>query len=1262
MLRSAFIFLLLSFSPSLFAANSQAFTLTYAIKSVPTDSARGIINQKRLACSSNFNEIGLPKFTASFPASGFNPEVIVSNPIYQPLSAEELAALPANPTILSEPIWNAVNTTSRHQTTTLVTAMPLRKVGNSIEKLVSVSLSVAYSKPFSPSTESRSYTSSSVLASGTWVKMSISAEGVYKIDKTWLEKAGFNLSGINPKNIAIYGNPGGRIAIDTTEKYYDDLQENAIYVVGENDGTFDNGDYILFYASGPHKWKLNNGAYAHEFNIYSDSTYYFITVLNRQGKRLSSYSGPAAATRSTTAGDHLDFYEKDKKNPALSGQMWFDDELDGTNARTVDFTVPGLIQSERVKFRLNCGGKSSVISTVANYSFGSNYSNSVIFNAITATEYPAKMDLPVRFPTDSFFASGSTINFSINYNKNGDPGAIGYFDFVSIHARRSLFFDNGASIVQDYQSVGPGNTEYKIGNYTAGDMVWDITTPFDAQLISGNIAGGNFSFIADGSMLHRFVAIRGNNFSSPTAVKTIANQNLHGLADADFIIITHSDFMTEAQRLATHKRNFRNMTVHVVNVSDIYNEFSSGRQDVCAIRDFLKMFYDRQGSNLKLKNVLLFGDASYDYKSRLSNNTNFVPTFESYETVEPLNTYNCDSYFGLLDDGEGRFQLSDNPSLDVAIGRFPVKNSLQASQMVDKVIQYETGKTSSNWKSNVAIVADDDQWNTFITQSDGVWNIIQRNYPQAVADKIYLEFFQRVSTAGGSRYPSVNTAINNRIDNGALLVNWIGHGGVNGWADERILTPSDVLSWTNKDKLSIFVTATCEFSKFDDPAKVSAGEDVILNPNGGAIVSVTTVRPTYAGPNYDFSIAFYNTFFSVVNGKRPSIGETFINSINDRNVGYGSSINNRCLSILGDPSIIPPIPTNQSQLTSINGVNVTVRMDTLKALQKVSIEGKITDPTGNALTNFTGIAFPSVIDKARSIYATSGASTQVQNNVLYKGKCGVTNGAFKFEFVVPKDIAYNYGNGRIILYAVANDGNEAIGGVSNAIIGGTYSNFAPDKIGPNIKLYLNNSEFASGGSCGPNPIIYATLFDSSGINTVGNGIGHDMVAILDGKTDEPIVLNNFYESSLDNFMKGEVRYSLKNLSAGKHTLTLKVWDVYNNLGEATIEFNVTENGKATLANVFNYPNPFTTRTTFMFDHNLAGNEMDCRIQIFSASGKLVKTMQKRWTATGFHEKPFEWDATDDFGEKLARGVYFYRVEVKTTSGLTASANQKLVVL
>lgn len=1153
--------------------------------------------------------------------------------------------------------------------------LPLRKKDGVIERLTQVS----YRFKDVQSYQAKDYVNSSVLGStsGKWYRIALTKDGIYKIDKAFLEACGFNTTNLNPAHIHIFGNGEGVIPEANSVVITDDLAQNAIFVNGEADGLFDANDYILFYGWGPHRWELSGGNLYNQFrHPYSDQSFYYIYI-GSDVAALRIAVQPAIDTPADTlitSYDYRDVYENDLENLAKGGQRWYGEEFDVNLSQNFNFTIPN-VTDQPVYFQLSYASNarssgnqislkkgSQLVGQMTMPHSGSYYQRSIL-NCADTTPTP-------------------TLNLNITINRL-NPNVVTYLDRILINAQRDLILS--ASQINFRVSKWASSSSlaaYQLGNVNANAFVWDIS---DRQLpIRIPLAlQANQGTLKSAAGYKEFVVASGTSFFTPDRIGSVAYQDLHQLPLADYLIVVHPDFLSQANRLADlHRAN--GLSVHVVQPQAIYNEFSSGMQDPGAIRRFAKMFYDRAlvaDPTAKPKYLLLFGDGTYDPKNREPNNNNYIVTYQMPASENMIDAMVVDDFFGMLDDAEA---MSPADMLDIGVGRLIVSNSLQAKQMVDKIEHYmkngsnfypvtssccmgtQTDKTFGDWRNQYMVMTDNREGGYFIhTDAEPQYAISKMLNPEINYNKLYMDAFPKVVTAGGERFPAMVTAIDAGIQRGVLVANYIGHGGEVGLAEERVVAIDQINAWNNIHALHLFVSATCEFTRFDDPERVSAGEWTFLNPSGGAIAMLTTTRSVYFGVNSNIGIKLIERVFNrYPNGEAYEFGEL---ARRTKNAASVSSSNKRSFTLIGDPALRLALPRYRIVTDSINGLNPQQQLDTLRALSKVLIKGHVEDYSGAVLTNWNGVLTPTVFDK-RKIQNTLGQdeaspiiSYEQQTNRIYRGQNSITNGYFEFGFVVPKDIALNIDFGKISYYA-HNGQLDAQGFDTTFYVGGIDPNGVSDDQGPAIQLYMNQEGFVNGSLTDENPVLLAKVFDDNGINTVGNGIGHDIVAVLDGQTAQPFVLNDFYAANLDSYQSGEVRYQFQNLSPGAHSLSFKVWDVNNNSSTAQIDFTVQTKEEPVLEHVLNYPNPFTTRTEFMFEHNQSCSSLDVQIQVFTVSGRLVKTIATEVPTSGFRVAGLFWDGRDDFGDELARGTYLYRLRVQTPDGAYAEQTEKLVIL
>ena len=1119
----------------------------------------------------------------------------------------------------------------------------------------------------------RTYKSSSVLASGNWYKLATQSAGIYKIDIPFLNSLGISTGNLASNSIRLFGNGGQMLAEANSGPWTDDLQENAIMIVDGGDGILNGADYILFYAAGPDQWVKDsfNLRFTHKKNLYTNRSFYFLSV-GGTGKRISTSAVTTSPNTTVTSFSERYFHELDTVNFLASGREWYGEEFASMPGKTTtrDFGVglSNLTNNSPVTVISQCiarsvGGASRFDLRLNNQLLGQSF-----INGVNGGIY----DLFAQQSTSTYTITTAQNSLQINYNfVPGSFNAQGWLNWFELFCRRNLFLNGTDQLLfRDWLSVGPGNiASFVVSNATAATQVWDITDPLTPVQMPGNLSGSDFRFVNTASRLREYAAFNNTNFLVPVAVGRVNTQNLHTASAADYIIICYPAFLQQAQRLAQFHQQQNSLRSVVVTTDQVFNEFASGSPDPVAIRDFVKMYYDKFGASAadKPKYLLLFGDASYDPKDRLNNNTNLVPAWENNFSLDPLSTYASDDFYGFLDDNEDINSGLVINYLDIGIGRVPAKNTEEAKNFVDKVIAYYAKPALGPWRNNLTFIADDEDANLHVQDAEIFTTTAGTALPVANQQKIYLDAFRQESGSGGSNYPQANIAINNQVYNGTLIWNYNGHGGARRLAEETVLDQEIVNNWNNADKLPLFITATCDFAPYDNPAINSIGENILVRPKTGAIGLMTTTRVVFAFSNRIMNNNYLQLALQAdANGKYKALGDAVKEAKNFTYQTSGDITNNRKFTLLGDPALTLAFPQLKVRATKVNGIPVA-QADTLSSTEKITIEGEVTDLQGNILTGFNGAVYPVVFDKPQTISTLANDATSqvtpfvVQNNSLFKGKATVQNGLFSFSFKVPKDINFQYGNGKLSLYA-ENGTTDAAGAFTNFIVGGIGNNTGNDTEGPEIKPYLNDEKFVNGGITNENPVLIVKLADSSGINTTGMGIGHDIVATLDNDNNRFFILNDFYQSDPDSYQQGTAKFQLPALEPGTHSLKIKAWDVLNNSNEAVLEFTVASDEELKLSHVLNYPNPFTTNTSFWFEHNKPGQPLQVYLQIMTVTGRVIKTIRKTITTDGNRSDEIQWDGRDEFGDKPGRGVYIYKLRVTAPDKKKKEVIEKLVIL
>ncbi len=1084
----------------------------------------------------------------------------------------------------------------------------------------------------------------SVLSAGKWVKISTSGKGIYKIPYSKLSEWGFS----NPSQVGVFGSGGTLLAENPGDIVYDDLVQSAVW-----SNTNGGEDCLFFYAPGFTEWKLSSTGYLeHRSNDYTQIGYFFLGEVGNSQKSVPTQDEISTTpTHSTSTFDEVSLIENELVNilPLGSGKQWFGEKYLKGSTRNYSFTITDIDENEPAYLKINAAARSYLTSSMEITS-GSSTIGTLSFPKVSTGDIYGSY-ASEKNSRYSINVENGKLDLSVSYNA-ANSSAWAWFDYFELTYRRILRAGENPVFFRDPESTGEGNVvEFSIENGSSATKVFDVSDINNLIEIPSQLDGSRLNVKCAADELKEYALFNtSGNFQEPTFVKEVENQNLHGLSAPEFVIISHSNFMSAAEELAAFHRDYDNMTVEVVEAEKVYNEFSSGSKNATGIRNFIKMFYDR-GSTLKY--VLLFGDGSYDNKSIDTGRKSFIPTYQSSNSLSPLYSFVTDDYFVMLDADESVY----NGAIDLGIGRIPASTPYEAQLVVDKIKRYYEPEALGDWRNVLCFIGDDEDGGLHMKQSEEIADSINKKYNEFITDKIYFDAFVEETTTAGERYPDVNKAINKRAKDGVLILNYTGHANEKFLAHEQVLTISEINSWSNTNQLPIFVTATCEFSRFDAD-ETSAGEYVLLNPSGGGIGLFSTTRVVFSSANFKLSKSFYNFIFEKdINGEHYRMGDVM--RLAKTNINTSTNKRNFCL--FADPALKLSYPKYQVVTTSINQEDASQDPMTVGTLQKVTITGHVADYFGNKIDNFSGEIVPTVFDKAVEMETLGNGGENpirftVQENLIYKGLASVKNGDFTFSFVVPKDISYKLGKGKIIYYT--DDGDlDAHGVFDNFYLGGSGSDIADNK-GPEIQLYMDSQDFQSGDKTSKNPTLLASISDENGINTVGTGIGHDITAILDNDYSTVLVLNKYYRAEKDDYTSGSLQYPLRNLSEGIHTLKLKAWDVANNSSEVEIEFEVS--GDFIIDEISNYPNPVSNYTYFVLSHNQSDAILTAIFDIYNQNGQRVDQFQIDVGSNGNSSNPIRWDLSEA-GVALTSGTYIYRAIVQNSDGVIASKSGKMII-
>ena len=1109
-------------------------------------------------------------------------------------------------------------------------------------------------------------TGESLLSNDVWLKVIVTEKGIVRINHSDISSLDFS-SGL-PE---LYGNNTGLLSFYNDNSSPDDLRPLPVLLEAGTDNRFGPGDYLLFYNEGTHRWLFDgDSSYSFKRHIYSDTAVYFIRSGNNP-LHIPVDNSVYPQGNTSLYGDLLSLHEVEQQNILKSGREWYQ-PVSHLQPVTIPAVAAGssFEPGSRVRYRLRVLARSSN-PTLFRLTGGSGLiSSSGIegVNILNTTGTYARLVL-TEGETDASDAASPLV---VSYHNNGDNNARGWLDHLQLHTRVRHTYEGRQKVISDFRSVtGGGTTTFSISASLKDIMAWDVTDSRLPVALKSTVIAGGISVSLPSDTLRRIALFRLSDAVRPVRTEgPLPNQNLHASGGHDMIIVTHPLFLQQAEELATLHAEKNGYNTIIVTPEQIYNEFSGGIPDISAIRNFVKMVHDRGVNDGKtLKNLLLFGDGSYDNKTSPPSNPAYIPTYQTQNSHINILSFTSDDFYGLLDPGEGE----SAGSLDIGIGRLPAASIEEASSLVNKIKRYYSPEAAGSWRNIITLAADDEDGNLHMSDAESLSQAISVANPAINIEKIYFDSYPQETSINGDAYPEATAAINDRINSGTLIFNYLGHGNELGLAHERVVKIEDINSWTNSNRLALFITATCEFSRYDDietdPAtgvisrKISAGEMALLNPSGGAVALLTTTRIVYSAPNFALNNQIYqHAFTRSSDGNALTLGE--IVKLAKNSAGTGD--NKRSFTLLGDPAVTLAYPWNGIALIdSVNGVEAAIFTDTLSALSTVTIAGHLAGNGGEMVPGFSGMADITLYDKSYQTVTQANDngtpfSYNLQNRILFRGKAPVDNGRFRLAFMIPKDIDYNYGSARISLYAT--NGAEDYSGSQEFLLGGFTNTEVSDTTGPVIRLFLNDTLFRDGGITGVSPQLLAHISDPGGINTTGVGIGHDLMVWLSDQTTDSKVLNNYFEYDPGSYTTGSLRYPLSGLDAGLHAIKVKAWDNYNNSSVARLTFVVRDEKGIVLDRLINYPNPFKESTSVTVEHNRPNTEFTIRIDIFSSAGSHIRSIITDTMPEGYQTPPLVWDGNNSGGQRVAAGIYLYRVTVTTAEGETGAISGRMIII
>jgi hypothetical protein len=837
-----------------------------------------------------------------------------------------------------------------------------------------------------------------------------------------------------------------------------------------------------------------------------------------------------------------------------------------------------------------------------------------------------------------------------------------YLDYVEIYGWRQLKRSDDNFLFRLMPSqFGDDRTAIWVQNVNADYWLWDVSSPLRPVLQDAVLSADNLVFATDEMTEKRYVLFMPTSAYPIVNWSALPNQNLHAITTADNLILTSPIFLEQAQELANYHAAKDDLTSIVVNVNEIYNEFSTGTPDPTSIRDFVRMVYRRSSGQLKY--LTLFGRASFDFRNLKGYGQNYVPTYETFEAPQYELSFATDDYFALMDDNEG---VNSNGHVDIGVGRISVSTVEEAKTILRKIMHYDDLAAShGEWKADLLLFADDEN-PSYVNYSEGIDTMIDSQCPALTRKKLYCGAYPLQNTSSGTVNPGANADLKRAFDQGMLALLYVGHGGVRGLTGESVFANADIAALGNYDKMPFVYTATCEFTKYDNPLLVSAGEQLFLNPHGGCVALFSACRPTYGPQNNLQTRALVPVLLQRDdNGMSLRFGDIIrLAKSNQLNFNSQGNQNIRFL-FLGDPLLRFPLPQKDIAVTRINGM-VVGDSDNLElhAMSMVTMEGEVRDVNGRLDEGFNGTLWVRFYDQKTKLVVKfvddSTRKVYYHKDVLYQGQVSVTAGKFNVSFQIPKEIKSGEGAPRFSFYAYDSiRGIDAVGEFDELVLGGIDPAMVPDDEGPKITFYWNTPDFENGQVVEHQGVLYADLYDAQGIYHYGYSLGRDIVMSSNLAACNHLVLNDQYEPAMNDFRRGRIILPLNDLEPGTYEFTLKVWDTQDNASEATLWFVVDDN--LFLSQVHNYPNPFNEETRITMTHIGEEGDFDVNIEIFDIMGRSVQHIYKKVYASDGVIEPVVWDGCDYYGSQLRSGIYLYRLTLTDETGYSRTVSQRMVI-
>ncbi len=1073
----------------------------------------------------------------------------------------------------------------------------------------------------------------SLFSSGTWYKVQIQKDDIYTLNTAFFKKYKIDLAGVDPRNVHIYGGQIGELPQANDAVYSDALVEIPVWCNDDN-GKFETKDFVKFYGAGPNQ-KSYEGRFINTIHTYDAFAYYFIKIDNSPAKKITIEEQSFANAEEISRAIVFEYEEKELKNILASGRQWFGDFF----YDSYGFKKPIISPNSQVNVQISIMGVGRLDQRLDIFN-----ADKKVFTDILAKSTYNSSDTYDRYNRYSnvskidFSLPESSLDLTFKLATAGSANSGAYIDNISYHYTRKITAVSKSSTEYWIPAEKRKNINLKLDNFDINYSFWDISKPLNPQLkktSTTNLIG--LEFKADAA---RFLIVDNSVSTQPLGIERMSNQDILSYDAPEMLIIYPPKYKNEAEKLAIHKRTLANLETIAISSEDIYNVYSGGKMDPSAIRNYCRSLWKKNPS--KFKFLLLFGDATFDYKN--ANNANyvnaqdFIPTYQSRESLEPIYSFCSDDYFGFLEDAEGQWEegysqnnnwisnTNDNHTLDIAIGRLPVKNIVEAQQMVNKIIKYAQ-IPKQNWDTKLSMVADNRDYNIHTDNAENLSSIVKNQYGGLEISKIYIDAFE-VNKAVEA--PDATKALIDNIEKGTFLLNYVGHGSEGGWAQEKLLTLKEILAFKNT-KWPIFFTATCQFGKFDNPNLTSGAELALLLPNTGAIAFLTTTRPVYASTNEKINQAFYRNI-----DKYPTLGEVFKVT---KNLSQAGEVN-RNFSLLGDPSL--PMP-NWKQSVILEKINGKIPLETtMRPIENYVLEGKTNDIQ-------TGKIYIEILDKplknsTKGAFPDESSTTfQTQTQLIYKGETEVKNGRFVFNIRLPKTQLEGQGKGLMKFRVISTDSISSVGFFDDFLINSEIQN------------QVNNTPPVINYSISEKQDLIFEVKDDIGIYTGRQtDIVSNQIIIDDTLSLDVNAIGSFgSEAKILN-----VNRNLNFLSPGKHKLEIIIFDIHNNKAEIAFELNISKQ-KIEIQNLVIYPNPIQDYSYLILQHNRPQEDLTAVCSVYDLHGRLLKKITNSCTNCDKN-----WDFGLDFASlKNVGAELIYKMELISRSDLSSTfVSGRLLVL